>query len=103
MTFETAKLKESLRRMSASKAPGPDGLPPEFYFTFFEDIAPYILMVFNAAQDLSVVPESWKGGVTVLIQKNGNKTDPANQRPISLLNGAYKLFTKYLKILFSST
>ena len=103
MTFETAKLKESLRRMSASKAPGPDGLPPEFYFTFFEDIAPYILMVFNAAQDLSVVPESWKGGVTVLIQKNGNKINPANQRPISLLNGDSKLFTKYLNILFSST
>ena len=96
VTFETGKLKESLRRMSANKAPGPDGLPPEFYLTFFDDIAPFILMVFNAAQDLSVVPESWKGGVTVLIQKNRDKTDPANQRPISLLNGDYKLFTKYL-------
>ena len=58
MAFETAKLKESLREMSANKAPGPDGLPPEFYLAFFDDIAPFILMVFNASQYLSVVPES---------------------------------------------
>ena len=67
-----------------------------FFVIFVDEIAPYILMLFNAAQDLSNVPESWKGGVIVVIQKNGDKTDPANQRPISLLNGDYKLFTKYL-------
>ena len=37
-----------------------------------------------------------KRGVTVLIQKNGDRTDQANERPISLLNGDYKLFTKYM-------
>ena len=41
--------------MSANKAPGPDGLPPEFYLTFFDDIAPFILMVFNASQYISVL------------------------------------------------
>ena len=72
VTFETAQLMESLRRTSSNQAPRPDGLPPEFYFTFFDELRIF-LMVFNAAQDLSVVPES-----------------------TSLLNGDYKLFTKYL-------
>ena len=37
-----------------------------------------------------------KREVTNLIQKNKDKTAPANERPVSLLNGDYKLFTKYM-------
>ena len=96
VTFETDKLKECLRGMSVSKSPGSDGLPAEFYLTFFDDIAPYILMVFSATCENEVMPESWKEAVTTLIQKDGDATDPANQRPISLLNSDYKLFAKYL-------
>ena len=96
VTFEADKLEGVLKGMNVSKAPGPDGLPPEFYQTFFADIVDYILRVFRAIGENDVLPGSWKEAITVLIQKDGDPTDPANQRPISLLNSDCKLFTKYL-------
>ena len=48
VTFEADQLEGVLKGMNMSKAPGPDGLPPEFYQTFFADIVDYILGVFRA-------------------------------------------------------
>ena len=79
------------------KSPVSDDLPAEFYFTFFDDFAPYILLVFSATCENEVMPEPWKEAMMALIQKDVDATDLADQRPISsLLNSDYKLFAKYL-------
>ena len=96
VTFEAEQLRKVLRGMNVNKAPGPDGLPPEFYQTFYDDLVGYMLSTYNGICQLNRLPESWRDAITVLIQKDGDPTDPANQRPISLLNSDYKLFTKYL-------
>src|SRR5882757_9554271 len=40
------------------------------------------------------IPAIWKRGVTVLIHKRGDTSDPANYRPITLQNCWYKIFSK---------
>ena len=40
------------------------------------------------------IPSIWKRGVTVLIYKKGDTSDPANYRPITLQNCWYKIFSK---------
>ena len=42
-----------------------------------------------------MVPQLMTEAKTVFIQKTGDKTEPGNQRPISLLNTDYKILTKY--------
>ena len=47
-----------------------------------------------------MIPQSMTEAVTVLMQKEGDKVDPANQRPISLLNTDYKILMKYINEVF---
>ena len=100
VTFETDKMKHVhvLSQMSVNQSPGPDGLPVEFYKTFFEDLIGHIIKVFEYIRDNNLVPVSITEAVTVLIQKDGDKTDPSN--PISLLNADYKWLMKYINEFF---
>ena len=75
MTFEAEQLRKVLRGMNVNKAPGPDGLPPEFYQTFYDDLVGYMLSTYNGICQLNRLPESWRDAITVLIQKDWDPTD----------------------------
>ena len=60
----------------------------------------YVTKVFEYIRDEDLVPLSMTEAVTVLIQKDGDRTDPSNQRPISLLNADYKWLMKYINEFF---
>ena len=96
VTFEADELRTVVSEMASNKSPGPDGIPVEFYKVFFGDIVWYLIQLFEYINDNNMVPQSMTEAVTVLIQKAGDKTDPANQRPISLLNTDYKMLMKYI-------
>ena len=96
MTFEADKLRTVVSEMASNKSPGPDGIPVEFYKVFFDAIVWYLIQLFEYINDNDMVPQSMTEAVTVLIQKAGDKTAPANQRPISLLNTDYKMLMKYI-------
>ena len=38
------------------------------------------------------VPQAWRLSITTMLFKKGDKTDPMNYRPITLLNCAYKVY-----------
>ena len=42
------KLHSTIRSMSPHKSPGPDGLPYEWYQTFYDDLAPSLLPLYNS-------------------------------------------------------
>jgi hypothetical protein len=42
------------------------------------------------------MPPDWKIGAITLIHKKGDKNDIGNYRPITLLNGEYKILCKIL-------
>ena len=86
-----------LKGTKNNKTPGPDGLPTEFYKTFFDLTAPILLEVFDEIVGKQALPQSMLESIVVLINKEGNPLDMSNKRPISLLNTDYKLFASVLK------
>ncbi|KAI8514955.1 hypothetical protein Bbelb_075460 [Branchiostoma belcheri] len=90
------ELFNSVHSMANNKCPGSDGLPKEFYITFWHLIGDDLLMVFNEVFDAGELSPSQKFGVVTLLPKKGDELDPKNKRPISLLNTDYKILTKVL-------
>ncbi len=81
-----------------------DGLPLEFYLTFWDILAHELLAVFNDLETLDRLPESFRIRIVSLLYKKGDRTDLEtnywklikNWRPITLLNFDCKLFSKVL-------
>ena len=87
---------KALSGMAKSKSPGSDGLPAEFYLTFWEVLGPDLVEVFNASLDSGSLPFSQRGALISLIFKKGDRLEHKNWRPISLLNVDYKLCARVL-------
>lgn len=43
-----------------------------------------------------MVPDSWRGTEVVTIHKKGDREDPANYRPISLIDAAQKIIGRII-------
>ena len=53
--------------------------------------------LFNHVFDTGIIPEAWPAGKIIPIYKQkGDKSDPANYRPITLLSCMGKLFTSVI-------
>ena len=89
------ELETTIRSMPPRKAPGPDGIPYEWYQTFLPDIAPALLSLFNDVLSGSAPPLSWQRTFLTLIPKpDRSPTNIANWRPIQLSNCDAKIFSK---------
>jgi hypothetical protein len=85
-----ASIKDSKR----GKAPGPDGLPAEWYKHFSAILSPLLEHVFNEAQREVAIPfDRLNKGNIVLLHKKGDSSLASNYRPITLLNNDYKILT----------
>ena len=68
--------------MAKRKAPRLDGLTMEFYVKFWSVLGSDLLSVLNSCYD---------SGCLSLSQRRGDRLDPRNWRPITLVNVDYKL------------
>ena len=95
--IRTAELTETLKQMELNKTPGIDGLPTEFYNTFWEQLKQILTTVahyiYTSKHQCSTTQ---KRAIISLQHKDGDKTLLDNWRPISLLCTDYKLITKTL-------
>ena len=80
--------------MARRKAPGSDGLPAEFYIRFWDVLGADLVDVFNFCFSAGFFTKSQRRGVISLTFKKGDRLDPGNWRPISLLNIDYKIASK---------
>uniref|UniRef100_A0A9J8CAK8 Reverse transcriptase domain-containing protein n=1 Tax=Cyprinus carpio carpio TaxID=630221 RepID=A0A9J8CAK8_CYPCA len=94
--FTILELHKALKGFKKGKSPGADGLPLEFYLTFWDILAHELLAVFNNLETLDRLPDSFRIGIVSLLYKKGDRTDLKNWRPITLLNLDCKLFSKIL-------
>ncbi|XP_073780380.1 transposon TX1 uncharacterized 149 kDa protein [Danio rerio] len=94
--FTVLEIFKALKDFKRGKSPGSDGLPSEFYTTFWDILAQDLLTVFNELQNFNKLPDSFRIGTVLLLFKKGDKTDLRNWRPITLLNCDCKLFSKIL-------
>ncbi|RKP14844.1 hypothetical protein BJ684DRAFT_7944, partial [Piptocephalis cylindrospora] len=82
-----------IRRLPRWKAPGPDGLPGEFYQSFSKEVAPILVSLLSTPEHL---PFTWGQSSICLIYKKGEREDLGNWRPISLINSDAKIASKIL-------
>jgi len=88
--------------MKRNKAPGPDGIPVEFFKAFFcnHDIeerftstGKCLEIIFNKIWEGSF-PNEWNSAFIVSIPKKGDLSNCNNYRGISLINVGLKILTK---------
>lgn len=92
----THKLFTALQSLQDGKAPGLDGLPPDFYKTFWTEIGEDLLEVLTDSLQKGQLPLSCRRAILTLLPKKGDLQDIKNWRPVSLLCTDYKLLSKVL-------
>lgn len=94
----------ALSLMNSGKAPGPDGLPVEWYKAFKEKIVPYLLRTLNYSFLTSQhLPETMnQANICLILKKDKESEDPASYRPISLINVDAKILAKILSLRLES-
>ena len=85
------ELSAALKRMSPSRATGDDGITIDMLRMTFPVVGPHLLHVINSSITRAELPPSWRAATVVPLYKGGDKCDPNNYRPISLLSVVAKL------------
>lgn len=80
-----------------NKSSGDDGVINEYIAASFNVLSDILVLLFNLIFDTGHVPEAWLTGIVIPIYKNkGDKLDPKNYRPVTLLSCLGKIFTSIL-------
>lgn len=72
------------------------GMSVKLCGSFVESLAPYLAIVFNMCVDQGTFPDLLKESKIVPLFKSGDKTDPSNFRPVSVLPVLSKIFEKLM-------
>ena len=87
----------AMKDMKPAKSPGTDGLPSEFYQTFWNEVSKPLLKALNYGFEVGQLSISQKRGIIKLIpKKSGELYYIKNWRPLTLLNCDYKIATKVI-------
>lgn len=93
------EVKIAISSMNKGKSPGSDGLPVEYYKEYTDIITPILTAVFEEAFRTGSLPPSFNEALISVIPKKGrDHTNPANFRPISLINVDSKILAKVLAL-----
>ena len=84
----------ALQGMARGRTPGCDGLPMEFYLRFWSVLGADLVLVLNSAFTSGLMSRSQRRGIITLSFKKGDRLDPRNWRPITLLNVDYKIASR---------
>ena len=82
--------------LPAGKSAGPDRLPNEFFSAFSQLLAPLLASSFNEMRSAGALAPGFNDGLVSILYKKGTRLDIRNYRPITLLNGDYKILTRIL-------
>ena len=95
--ISNTEILEAIQSLKCNKTPGPDGFTSEFYKKIATELSPLLQAMFNESLSSEELPPTLRQAAITLIPKKGK--DPlqcASYRPISLLNGDYKILSKIL-------
>uniref|UniRef100_W5LWT0 Uncharacterized protein n=1 Tax=Lepisosteus oculatus TaxID=7918 RepID=W5LWT0_LEPOC len=86
------EIKKVINKLKVNKSPGNDGLTTEFYKTFRDDLAEFLLLVFKESIDKGVLPTSMTQGLITIIPKpDKDLLLIDNWQPITLINNDGKI------------
>ena len=92
--FHADEVRIALKQMAPLTAPGPDGMSPVFYKSFWHIVKEDVTTVVLKALNTGVVLESLNSTFIALIPKIKYPKKASDFRPISLCNVVYKLISK---------
>ena len=84
-------IKKLLETLNPHKAIGPDNIPGQFLKLCATEMADIFTTLFQASLNQGIVPPDWKTANIVPLFKKGDKSNPANYRPISLTSLTCKI------------
>ena len=91
------EIMDSLKIMQGNKAPGPDGLPTDFYKKFSAQLAPLLLDNYNEPLSNGTLPQPLtQASISLILKKGKGAEECSSWRPISLLNADVKLLAKVM-------
>uniref|UniRef100_A0A8C9X7I8 Reverse transcriptase domain-containing protein n=1 Tax=Sander lucioperca TaxID=283035 RepID=A0A8C9X7I8_SANLU len=91
------ELRGAIAGMKKGKSPGWDGIPPEFYITFWEELGQYFLAMVRKAVEVGAFFNDMNAAlIAVLPKPNKDTTKYGNYRPLSILNAEIKIFARIL-------
>ena len=82
--------------LPVGKQAGPDRIPNIVFKMLPKLLAPKLCRLLECAVQKGTLPDSFLKGDIGLLFKKGDRNDVRNYRPITLLQGAYKIFTRVL-------
>nr|XP_037873333.1 uncharacterized protein LOC119629884 [Bombyx mori] len=97
ITISAIDVSRAVRSMPNWKSPGPDGLH-SYWIKWIRSSHERLAAQFQQALEMGSLPDFMTSGITYLIYKSGNTSDPKNYRPITCLPTIYKLLTSILRI-----
>ena len=89
-----------MKNIKENKATGPDGIPGKLLKICAFELHEIFVLLFQQSIDLGLIPDDWKSALIFPLFKKGDRTSPANYRPISLTSIPCKLLEH---IVFSTT
>ena len=89
-----AECHAALFGMARRKSPGCDGFPAEFYMKFWDILGDDLVDVLNFCFSSGYLTRTQCHGVISPSVKKGDRLDPRNWHPISLLNVDYKIASR---------
>ena len=80
-----------LQGLKPHKAAGPDKVPTRLLKLGAQELAPGLTMFYQLSLDQGKLPTDWKTANVSPVFKKGNRSSPANYRPISLTSVSCKI------------
>ena len=85
INFTADKVRQLLINLKPHSSPGCDNFQPKLFVELADVLAEPLAAFFQNLFDRGCVPQCWKLGTVTPIYKGGDRADPANYRPVTLL------------------
>jgi hypothetical protein len=94
--FSASEVARAIAGCPRGKACGPDGLPNDWYRDYIDALAPLLASLLSSWMRARVLPPSFASATVCCIPKTSAPKSGLDYRPIALLNGDYKVYSRLL-------